>query len=193
MEQLFQAFEGHIEAKLDGKALTESQKLVLSYIIKSELANDRLRYTIALTPDNNHFDELRGLEKAGLIFQHPLGDPLHPIFMADRVLMSRTYSAQLRELFGAAFDGLSPFEQDILTMAYRFVQYSKAQTVRAKQVGFALWDAAEKRRSDIRGFDTFYRKVRYIFNRLEKAGFLRRKGDKPPYVLNKGFRGDNLL
>ncbi len=193
MEQLLQAFEGYIEGKLDGKALTESQKLVLAYIIKAELANDLMRYTITLTPDNNHFDELRWLEKAGLIFKHPLGDPLHPIFMVDRVLMSRNYAAQLRELFGAGIDALTPFAQDVLSMAYRFVTYSKAHTVSAKQVGFALWDAAGNRRSDIRGFDTFYRKVRYSFNRLEKARYIRRKQDKPPYVLNEGFRGENLM
>lgn len=192
MEQLYLAFEGYIEKKLDGKALTESQKLVLAYIIKAEMANDQLRYTITLTPDNNHFDELRGLEKAGLIFQHPLSDPLHPIFVADRVLMSHDYSALLREMFGASFDALNPFSRDVLNMAYRFVTYSKAQTVSAKQVGFALWDATGNLRTDIRGFDTFYRKVRYAFNRLETAGFIRRKGEKPPYILNEKFRGENL-
>lgn len=193
MEQLFQAFEGYIEERLDGKALTESQKLVLAYIVKAELANDRLRYTIALTPDNNHFDELRGLEKAGLICKHPQSDSLHPIYMADRVLMSHDYAAPLRALFGVGFDALTPFARDVLGIAYRYITYSKARTVSAKQVGFALWDASGNRRADIRGFDTFYRKVRYTFNRLEEAGFIRRKGDKPPYVLNAEFRGENLL
>jgi len=41
---------------------------VLAYLIKSEWANEQLGYTILLTPDNNHFEALRVLEKAGRIF-----------------------------------------------------------------------------------------------------------------------------
>ena len=193
MKQLFLAFEGFIEGKLDGGALTEAQKLVLAYIIKAEQANELLRYTITLTPDNNHFDELRSLEKANLIFKHPLSEPLHPVYMADRVLVSREYSAPLRKMFGASLDSLASFSRDVLGMAYRFATYSKSKTVSAKQVGFALWDETGNRRSDIRGFDTFYRKVRYAFNRLESAGFIRRNGEKPPYVLNERFRSENLI
>lgn len=193
MEQLFHAFEGYIEGKLNGGSLTEAQRLVLAYIIKSEQANNLLRYTITLTPDNNHFDELHGLEKADLIFKHSLSVPLHPVYMADRILVSREYSASLREMFGEGFDYLSPFSRDVLGMAYRFAMYSKAKTVSAKQVGFALWDEAGNQRSDIRGFDAFYRKVRYAINRLESAGFIRRKGEKLPYVLNERFKSENLI
>jgi len=58
MNRLFQSFDGYIENKLHGNPLTEEQMLVLSYLIKSEWANERLEYTILLTPDNNHFRAL---------------------------------------------------------------------------------------------------------------------------------------
>lgn len=194
MEQLFQSFEGYIESKLKGRTLTQEQKLVFAYILKSEQANDLLRYTIALTPDNNHFNELRSLEDAGLIFKHPLSDALHPVYIADRTIAAREYSGPLREFFGSGMESLTPFARDVLGIAYRFVTYSKAQTVSAKQVGFALWDETGNRRSDIRGFDTFYRKVRYTFNRLAKAGFIRRKKEKElPYILNEQFKNENLM
>ncbi len=76
MERLFQSFDGYIEGKLMGNPLSELQKLVLAYLIKSEWANEQLRYTILLTPDNNHFSELIGLEKAGLIAKPPQGQTL---------------------------------------------------------------------------------------------------------------------
>src|SRR5207237_472152 len=63
MERLFRSFDAYIENKLQGNSLTHEQMVVLAYLIKSERANEQVRYTILLTPDNNHFNELLTLER----------------------------------------------------------------------------------------------------------------------------------
>jgi hypothetical protein len=114
MEQLFKSFDAFLEEKLQGEVLTEPQKLVLAYLIKSEWANERLHYTVILTPDNNHFNELLGLERNGLIQKHSLSTPLHPIYLADRVLVKGDYTPELRQLFGRPFDDLASLQKQIL-------------------------------------------------------------------------------
>ena len=193
MERLFQSFDGHIEGKLEGNDLTATQKAVLSYLMKSEWANEQLRYTIMLTPDNNHFNEIVFLEKRGLIKKHPAGTPIHPVYVADRVLMQTNYLAGLRELFGTSFDSLSQFSKDILGAVYRFNRFSKASVASAKQVCFSLWYERSDRKDDIEEFDAFYRKVRYSFNKLEKAGFVEKSPGTRGYLLCQDFRTKHLL
>jgi hypothetical protein len=94
------------------------------------------------------------------------------------------YTGFLRERFGAfAFDTINDLLKDILGIVYRFGEYSKVGYVSAKQTAFLLWWQQSKPASDIQGFDTFYRKVRYAFNKLEKGGFIRRRDGKPRYEL----------
>lgn len=102
MERLFQSFDRYIIERLEGATLGEEQKLVLAYLIKSEWANEQLGYTILLTPDNNHYVVLRGLEQASLISRHPMSSAAYPIYIVDRVLVQRTYTRELRKLFGDA-------------------------------------------------------------------------------------------
>ena len=76
---LFQSFDGHIEERLQGNPLTEEQKWVLSYLIKSEWANEKLGYTILLTPDNNHFGSPIGIGKDEVDQQtRPISTPATP-------------------------------------------------------------------------------------------------------------------
>jgi ATP-dependent DNA helicase RecG len=192
MERLFQAFDGFIAEKLQGNALSQEQKLVLAYLIKSEWANEQLRYTIVLTPDNNHFNELLQLERAGLIQKHPLSTAIHPIYLADRVLVTRDYTGELRHFFGPQFDSLEQFQKDVLGVVLRFHRYSKAQMVSAKQASFSLWYDSGGRAEDIEAFDAFYRKVRYTFNKLEKAAFVRRREGTRGYLLNEKFVTETL-
>lgn len=195
MERLFQSFDGHIEAKMQGNPLNQEQKLVLSYLMKSEWANNELRYTILLTPDNNHFGALLGLERAGLIQKHPGGTATYPVYVADRVLMGRGYLPELRAMFGPGFDALDAFLKEVLGVVYRFSNFSKARTVSAKQASFSLWYERGGAPGDIEQFDAFYRKVRSAFNRLEKAQFVvktpgtRTRG----YLLNTGRTDTHLL
>jgi ATP-dependent DNA helicase RecG len=115
MEELFRSFDGYIESKLQGRVLSNEQKRVLAYLMKSEWANRDLCYTIILTPDNNHFSQLQLLDDAALISRHSESPPLHPIYVVDRILMRSDYTAELRKLYGPmAFDPLNPMQKDVL-------------------------------------------------------------------------------
>lgn len=49
MERRFDAFDGYLGEKLQGGTLSENQRSVLAYLIKSEWANELVRYTIMAT------------------------------------------------------------------------------------------------------------------------------------------------
>ena len=108
METRLASFDAYIADKLGGP-LSAQQTHVLSYLMKAEWANENHHYTILLTPDNNHFEQLVVLERAGLIYQHDSSTPTQPIFVADRVLMQTDYQTELEALFGdlSGLDSLS--------------------------------------------------------------------------------------
>lgn len=181
--RLFQSFDGYIEQKMQGNPPTPQQQLVLAYLLKSQWLNETLGYTILLTPDNNHFRELRGLEMAGLIYKDAaLSDAIYPIYLVDPVLTGRSYLADLRSLYGSAFDGINPFQKEVLGIVYRAHHFSKIHEVSAKQVAFDLWHYQENALTDITAFDKFYRRVRSAFNRLLAEGYLKRTESKR-YIL----------
>ena len=192
MERLFQSFDGHLETRLQGSAPTPEQKLVLAYLIKSEWANEKLGYTILLTPDNNHFSALLGLEAAGLISKHPASTANYPIYVPDRVLMSRGHIPELRELFGTGFDTLEPLLKSVLGVVYRFNHYNKAKLVSAKQASFVLWYETGGTSGGIEQFDAFYRKVRYAFNKLLRGGFVTKLPETRGYLLNGDYLATRL-
>lgn len=191
MEQLFESYERFITSKLGGASLTQPQKLVLSYLIKSHWANERNRYTILLTQDNNHSSELRRLELAGLIERHPISEPVYPVYVVSELLIRRDFSAELRAILGLRFDGLDALHRDILNVVYRYNQFSVRGEVSAKRASFYLWPE-RGRTDDIRRFDAFYRKVRTAFNKLEKGGILMKAAGTRGYVLNPEA-GDGAL
>ncbi len=193
MERLFDSFDRHVSTKLDGGSLTDEQKRVLAYLIKSEWANEQLGYTILLTPDNNHFTALGILEKAGLISKHVLSTAAYPIYVADRALVQRSYVKELRALFGEAFDGLDDTAKGALGVVYRHNHFCKTKPVSAKQAAFALWYELSGPEGDIKQFDTFYRKIRNTFNKIEKAGFVSKVAGTRGYVLQDDFKATHIL
>lgn len=166
---------------------------MLAYLIKSEWANAQLRYTILLTPDNNHYAALRDLELAGLIARHALSTATHPIYVADRVLVQRGYLTELRAMFGGGFDALDPTSKDTLGVIYRLNPFSKTKSASAKQAAFALWYERGGAEGDIKEFDTFYRKIRNTFNKIAKAGFIEKVAETRGYVLREDFQSIHLL
>ncbi len=183
MERLFKAFDRYISEKLSGGSLTEAQKTVLTYLIKSEWANELVRYTILLTPDNNHFNELLSLERFGLITKHSSSTGMYPIYVVDRTLVQRSFLSELRNIVGTRLDSLDDFHKQVLQVVYRFNTYSLAGIVSAKVAAQTLW-AEYGNESDIKAFDTFYRKVRYAFNRLQKGEFVSRKPGTHGYLIH---------
>jgi hypothetical protein len=193
MARLFESFDQHITVRLEGASLTDEQELVLAYLIKSEWANEQLGYTILLTPDNNHFAALASLEKAGLISKHSVSTAAYPVYVADRVLVQRSYARDLRGLFGAAFDGLDETAKGALGVVYRHNRFCSVKPVSAKQAAFALWYERSGHEGDIKEFDTFYRKVRNTFNKLQKTGFLEKVEGTRGYVLRQDFKATHIL
>jgi ATP-dependent DNA helicase RecG len=193
MVRLFESFDRHIATRLDGGGLTEEQKLVLSYLIKSECANEQLGYTILLTPDNNHFTALGSLEKAGLIGKHSMSTAAYPIYVADRVLVQRNYAKALHALFGEALDELDETAKAVLGVVYRHNYFCKTKQVSAKQAAFALWYERSGPVGDIRQFDTFYRKVRNTFNKIEKSRFVAKLAGTRGYVLRTDYKENHPL
>ncbi len=167
MERLFVAFDRYIEVKLDGNPLTQAQKQVLAYLIRSEWDNELHRYTILLTPDNNHFEELIKLERAKLISKHSSSTSLFTVYVADRTLVVPDHIPLLRSKFGTAFDRLDPLAKSFLSVVHRHNEYSKKEYPSAKQVSFALWyDQDKLNHDDVRAFDEFYRGIRKIAVKL---------------------------
>jgi ATP-dependent DNA helicase RecG len=183
MERLFSSLDRYIEERLDGSNPSEEQKRVLAYLIKSEWINEKLGYSILLTPDNNHFTALRGLEKADLISKHPLSTAAYPIYIADRVLVAVSYLKELRMFFKDGFDVLDTTAKEVLGVIYRHNHFCRVKPVSAKQAAFSLWYERDGAEGDIKQFDTFYRKIRNVFNKLEKADYVRKVDGTRGYVL----------
>jgi len=193
MERLFESFDQHISMRLEGGSLTEEQKLVLAYLIKSEWANEQLGYTILLTPDNNHFIALGGLEKAGLIGKQAMSTAAYPIYIADRVLVQRDYARELRALFGGAFEELDETAKGALGVVYRHNHFCKTKHVSAKQAAFSLWYERGAPGGGIKEFDTFYRKVRNTFNKVQKVGLVAKVEGTHGYVLREDYKTTHIL
>lgn len=189
MKHWLDSFSGYLQKQSSGNGLSEHEQVVLCYFYQSELLNRLERYTILLTSDNNHFEVIVGLEDKGLVFRHP-NSPLHyPIYLVDRVLLQTDFTEPLRNLFGVDYDDLKSDYKDVLQTIYQHNQYSAQHTVSANRAGNFLYLKKYARIFDIRPFNDFRRKIRYIFNRLEQKGFIVRKdGDKPEFVLNESYQ-----
>ncbi len=188
MERFFQSYDRYLQEKMQGDDLSTAQKAVLAYVLKSQWHNDQERYTILLTPDNNHLAALRDVEKARLIRKHPASLPYYPVYVADPVLASPDNRAVLRQQLGIAFDSLKPLAKDILAIVHRFNTYSSTPHVNARQTAFTLWYEKYSKlgtRNSLMEFDGFLRKVRYEFNSLETEGFVAKEGRRSGFVLAK--------
>lgn len=184
-----ESFSGYLKKASGGLGLSEQEQVVLCYFYQSELLNRLERYTVLLTPDNNHFAVIADLEDKGLVFRHPKSPELYPVYLVNRILTQTDFTQPLRELFGADYDDLKSDYKDVLQTIYQHNQYSTQETVSANRAGKFLYLRRNTRIGDIRPFNDFRRKVRNIFNRLEKKGFIMRKdGKKPEFILNESYR-----
>lgn len=188
MEQWLNSFSGYLLKKLNGQELSLQEKMVLCYFYQSELLNRLERYTILLTTDNNHFAVIDALESKGLIFRHPKSPDIFPIYLVDRTLVQIDYTNPLRGLFGKDYDDLKNDYKDVLQTIYQHNNYSIQRVVSAKGTGTFLYLKQNPVVTDIRDYDNFRRRIRNIFNQLEKKGFIvRQDGKKPEYLLNPAY------
>ncbi len=193
MANHLQSLDGYIASKTNGFPLTDGQSAVLAYLIKSEWAVERQEYSILLTPDNNHFEELRYLETSGLIHKHSLSTSLHTLYIPDRELVKTDFRHELRAIFG---NGLSTLDEESiasLNTVYRHDRFCRSRAATAKAAANSLWHKRHGTRQDIKEFDELYRRIRYRFNKLEKSGMILRSTDRKGFTLNKEYSDQLLL
>ena len=177
MDWWFQSFEGYIYRKMNGRHLTQEQQTTLAYFFKSERNNRQERYTIALTPDNNHFEVIADLESWGLIYKHPASPALYPIYLVDRALTKFDFTDELRAIFGGSYDDLSTDYKEVLNVIYHFNEFGKnIQTPNASQVGNFLFFRKHKIVTTVEAFNEFKRRIRRVANTLTENEFLLKTG-----------------
>ena len=189
------SFSGHTYRKTGGRELTEEQKTVLVYFFKSERLNREEKYTIALTPDNNHFQTIAQLEDWGLVFKHPESPSLYPTYLVDREMVRNDFFQELREIFAGSFDLLGSDYKEVLNAIYHLNQYGLyKKDINASQVGDFLWFQSQGEIRDVIVYNDYKRRIRYIINRLASKEFINKEGGgRPSYSINLGKSGSRTL
>ena len=183
-------FSGYIYEKLNRRELTEEEKIILTFIYKSERLNRLERYTILLTKDNNHFSAIADLLDNGLIYKHPESPQIHPIYLIDRTLAKTEFSQELYEIFGNHFDLLSDEYKKILNTIYLHNHFSKTKTVTAYSISAYLYIKKNVFVKDEKDYQNYKRNFRRIFKKLEEKDFIINLSNnlhKPEYLINEKF------
>ncbi len=194
MELWLNSFAGYLYSKNNNRELSESEKIVLSYLYKSERLNRLERYTVMLTADNNHIGVIADLESKGLIFKHSDSPDIYPIYLVDRVLSQTDFSESLRVIFGTRYDQLPVLHQEVLAVIYQHNKFSNTDVVvSANNMGNYIYTKTNKGETDLRKFDSFKRKIFTIFKQLEGRGFIERKAPKRNFAINYNFKPELSL
>lgn len=165
MEAWLELMDGLIANRTENRKLIIEQKIVLAYLLKSERLNRLGRYTLALTPSNNHFSAIDALKTWGLIQLHPSSTRFREVYVACRELANGDYTTELRDLFGGDFDNLDALGQQTLNMILLAEKFSRSGGLNAKQVSRLLKNRMPEEHRK-RGDDEFYRAIRYRVERL---------------------------
>jgi len=205
----FDLMEGLIGHKSGDRPLTEEQRTVLAYVLKSEHANRLGRYTLALTPSNNHFGAISQLSSMGLVELHPASTPFHEVYVVCRELATEDCQDQLRALFGQDFDRLNPLARHTLNTILLAEKFSRAGGLNAKQVTRLLKTRLPEEYGRQRE-EEFYRAIRYRVERLapdkrtidltstewhaspDKMLSIRGPSNRPIFRLNRGYQKSML-
>lgn len=189
-EWWLKSYMGIILRKSNGRELSDEQKTALAYFYKSERLNKIERYTIALTPDNNHFSVISDLEEWNLIFKHPDSPSLYPTYIIDRTLTKNDFTNELRAIYGGSYDALGIHQKDTLNAIYHFNEFgSNFKDINAAQIGDFLYFRNKQSITDIEEYNGYKRKIRKIIEKLTKVFFLLKiDGSRPSYSINKEFQ-----
>lgn len=172
MESLIDSFSKFISGKLNGDEFTDEMKRVFSYFYKSEIANKNEKWTLLLTKNNNHLNAISALEEAGLIYKHPQSNEIYSIYVTDRLFHKKNFYSELKEIFGSRFDDLKPEQKEVLNAIYLHKNFSLKNKVSANLIGNFLFYKTRVGVVVLKEYDTFKRKTRTIFNKLEEAKYL---------------------
>lgn len=186
MELIFENYRGFILKLTNGNELTNEHKLVLSYLIKSEIENNNYRYTIALTPDNNHLQAIRQLKVWNLVEEHPLSEAQVPIFIVHRQLLQANFTNELQTIFGSTYTNLATDYKECLNIIYQCSYFSAAQSISASATSNFLFIKRHGtvQNHQLKEFDNFKRKVRKIFENLATKGFIVKQGSNQQWSIN---------
>ena len=172
METLIDAYSKFIYDKLNGEEFTEEMKKVFSYFYKSEIANKSEKWTLLLTKNNNHLNAINALEDAGLIVKHSQSNEIYTIYVTDRLFHRKNFYAELREIFGNRFDDLKPEQKEVLNAIYLHKHFSLKYKVSANLIGNFLFYKSKNQVVDLKEYDSYKRKTRTLFNKLEEGNYI---------------------
>jgi len=191
------SFSGYIYEKLNRRELTDEEKIILTYLHKTEKLNKQEKYTILLTADNNHFAVISGLEEKGLIFKYKDSPPIYPIYLVDENLSRNEFNQELYDIFGTHFDLLSNDYKEVLNTIYLHNHFSKVKTVTAYSISAYLYFKKNIVVTDEKDYQNYKRKIRNIFNKLEEKDFIKNLNKnnpyKPEYIINSSFNPSQEL
>lgn len=189
-----EGYSGYIMSKTYGVELTKQEQIVLGFFYKSEILNNQEKFTIMLTPDNNHFAVIHALEQKGLIHRSTNSPQYHPIYLVDRHLIKSDFSEELYGVFGYNFTLLPQKYKLVLNAIYFFNENSLKEVVSASQIGDYLFNLENISEDFLKKYENFKRSIRNIFNKLESRNMIYRKdGKSPKFLINKDFRKENTL
>lgn len=193
MELWLKSFEKFILTQTNQRTLSTEQKTVLAYFYKTERHNKLERFTIHLTPDNNHFKVISELESYQLIYKHSkYGEQnQYPIFLVNRVLIKDDFYTELQQIFRNNFDILGKEHKDVLNVIYHLNEFSSMSGVNATIVGDVLFLKTGKRKEETEIYNSYQRRIRTIINQLAKRNYIINKGGttRPNYYINHSFGG----
>ncbi|TAF77888.1 MAG: hypothetical protein EAZ53_01170 [Bacteroidetes bacterium] len=195
MESWLNSFSGYIFSKLN-RILSQDEKIILSFLKKSEELNRSEKYTILLTSNNNHANIISTLEEFGLIFVNKESTELYPIYQIDRILLKNNFNEELKDIFNTLWTDLGIRYKNILNAIYLRTFYGNhTEMISANSIGNFLYLNEYKKINDLRHYDTFKRTVRSNFNILEskkmiirKDGLTKSEGGEADFIINSNFK-----
>ncbi len=187
MEVLFSAYDGYLKNLNLGEELSVEQKIVISYLYKSELNNKKYRYTILLTPDNEHYSVLLDLAEKKICSKHISSNRYNPVFVLDKELFRNSYSKELLKIFGVEYSSLPENYKSVLNLLYQHTLFSSKKHLSASEIGNKLW-AQMGNANKIEGYESFKRSIRNVVNKLENRKMINRYQDKSLYNLNRHYK-----
>jgi predicted HTH transcriptional regulator len=193
-EYWLDSFSGYLKRKYDGYEPTTEEKIVLSYFFKTEKLNRLECYTILLTQSNNHFKVIAKLEDKGLIYKHPESPSPYAVYLVDRELVKSEFTSELKRIFGQDYDYLSKDYKDVLNVIYHLNNYSSKEFASANLVAKIIYLRHYKTVINIENYESFKRKIRTIFKKLENSSLIVRPDqNKRMFYLNKNFQRSPLF
>jgi predicted HTH transcriptional regulator len=183
------SFGGFIRRQNNGYDLTPEEKILLSYFYKSEKLNREEKYTVLVTPDNNHFAVIAGLEEKGLIVRHPSVQASYPVYLVHRQLVQEDYSNELVAQFGQAYSLATNLHKATLNLIYQLEHFAEGENISARSLSPLLYLRENRDLSDFKKFDNHKRKIRLVFNQLaQQKMIVLLPGKSRSYGLNPAFR-----